>query len=75
MNASVLAPSGADPTPITNGQVVDLEPPPAIQGMPPLSATAMSSFASAAKGVTTKQEVNELDNKEGLIILNGAQPA
>jgi len=38
-----------------------------------LSATAMASFASAAKGVTTAQEVQEEGgNADGLLVLNGS---
>lgn len=52
---------------------MDIAPPPGIAGMPALSATAVASFASAAKGVTTVQEVKEEGgNKEGLLVLNGA---
>lgn len=73
VNTPVPIPTGADPLPNSNGAVVEIEPPPAIEGMPPLSGAAMSSFASAAKGVTTKQEMEELDNKQGLIVLNGSK--
>jgi poly(A) polymerase len=66
--------NGADPTP--NGAIppnVDLAPPPGLENMAPLSATAMASFASAAKGVTTAQEVQEEGgNTEGLLVLNGS---
>lgn len=68
-----IPPSGADPTPLATSQPLsetvkaNLEPPPAIEGMPPLSNVAMASFASAAKGVTTAEE-----GKEGLLVLNGA---
>ncbi|ORX35170.1 putative polynucleotide adenylyltransferase [Kockovaella imperatae] len=72
-------PIGADQTPATNGSHTegadganpqDIPPPPSIQGMPPLSATAMSSFASAAKGVTTAEKAEEVGNQEGLLVLN-----
>lgn len=67
-------PNGADPTP--NGTIpiaVDLAPPPGLENMAPLSATAMASFASAAKGVTTAQEVQEEGgNADGLLVLNGS---
>ena len=74
---SVAVPTGADPTPNgvrgMNGHAADdIAPPPGIEGMPPLSATAMSSFASAAKGVTTVEEVGEGGNQEGLMVLNKA---
>lgn len=46
----------------------DIAPPPAIQGMPPLSTTAMSSFASAEKGVVGVDG----PNPNGLIQLAGA---
>ncbi|KAK8844831.1 hypothetical protein IAR55_006681 [Kwoniella newhampshirensis] len=67
----VPVPNGADPIPPveSNGvQAVDIEPPPGIENMPPLSATAMSSFATAAKGVATDQD----SNSEGLLVLNGS---
>jgi len=74
-NTPIPIPTGPDLRPVSNGQLLDITldiaPPPAIQGMPPLSATAMSSFASAAKGVTTKEELDSLDNKEGVIVLSG----
>lgn len=44
-------------------------PPPAIEGMKPLSSESMAGFASAAKGVTTEAEAG--DNKAGLVVLNG----
>ena len=77
LKTAISSPAAPDPVPvpISNGAPIEVAPPPAIEGMPPLSATAMSSFASAAKGVTTRDEVNELDNKEGLIVLNGNGPA
>ncbi|WWD22616.1 hypothetical protein CI109_107109 [Kwoniella shandongensis] len=66
----VPIPNGADPVPppSSNGvQAMDIQPPPGIENMPPLSATAMSSFATAAKGVATDQD----SNSEGLLVLNG----
>lgn len=67
--ATVPVASGADPVPV-NGNVVvpELLPPPAIQGMPPLSTEAMAGFASAARGVTRGEGVNT----EGLTVSNGA---
>ncbi|TYJ53782.1 hypothetical protein B9479_005542 [Cryptococcus floricola] len=59
--------NGADPVPSQNGAgPVDLKPPPGIENMPPLSTAAMSSFATAAKGVAGAQD----ENKDGLIVLN-----
>jgi hypothetical protein len=58
--AALPIPTGADPVPANDSGIVDVQPPPAIEGMPPLSATAMASFASAAKGVTTKQEAGQV---------------
>ena len=71
VNVPIPIPSIGNLLPSANGKSLEIVPPPAIEGMPPLSATAMSSFASAAKGVTTKQEIGASDNKEGLIVLNG----
>lgn len=52
---------------------VNIAPPPGIEGMPPLSGAVVAGFASAAKGVTTAQEVkDEGGNKEGLLVLNNA---
>lgn len=70
-------PNGADPVPSNgtnphNPAPIDIAPPPGIEDMPPLSAAAMSSFASAAKGVTTKAEVGETNNEGGLLVLSGA---
>ncbi|ODN73700.1 hypothetical protein, variant [Cryptococcus amylolentus CBS 6039] len=63
----VPQPNGADPVPSQNGAgPVDLKPPPGIENMPPLSTAAMSSFATAAKGVAGAQD----ENKDGLIVLN-----
>lgn len=69
----VPIPTGADPTPNGTSHITtNLAPPPGIENMPPLSAAAMASFASAARGVTTAAEVKEEGgNKEGLLVLNG----
>lgn len=69
--------AGGDPVPAgANGSVsdIDIRPPPGIEDMPPLSATAMSSFASAAKGVTTKDDLGpgQNGNAQGLLVLNGS---
>lgn len=56
-----------DPLPPSTTAVEDIAPPPGIEGLPPLSATAIASFASAAKGVTT----NGADT-EGKVVLSGA---
>jgi len=71
---SLSVSTGADPTPNgTTSTNVDLAPPPGLENMAPLSAAAMASFASAAKGVTTAQEVQEEGgNAEGLLVLNGS---
>lgn len=70
-------PHAPDPAPAQNGSSVngtEIAPPPGLENVPPLSAAAMASFASAAKGVTTVQEVqDEGGNREGLLVLNGAQ--
>lgn len=69
-------PNAPDPVPTPNGTGAgrtDIAPPPGLENVPPLSAAAMASFASAAKGVTTVQEVqDEGGNREGLVVLNGA---
>jgi poly(A) polymerase len=72
MPAALPIPTGADPVPSNGNAELNVEPPPGIEGMPPLSTTAMSSFATAAKGVTTKQEAGESSNTDGLLVLNGA---
>lgn len=85
--ATLPVTAGGDPLPPgTNGsaQPTDLPPPPSIEGMPPLSATAMSSFASAANGVTTAQAGSEANANgtngqatstqtasDGKVVLNG----
>lgn len=80
--ASLPQTAGGDPLPpATNGSEIpsDLAPPPAIQGMAPLSATAMSSFASAANGVTTAPNTTNGTNGgtqtgDGKVVLNGVAP-
>jgi poly(A) polymerase len=77
--ASLPQTAGGDPLPpALNGANVasDLAPPPAIEGMAPLTATAMSSFASAANGVTTGPESTNGTNGapstgDGKVVLNG----
>ncbi|WVN87609.1 uncharacterized protein L203_102792 [Cryptococcus depauperatus CBS 7841] len=58
--------NGSDPVSSKIGEEVDIKPPPGIENLPPLSNAAMSSFATAAKGVATTQDFN----KEGLVVLN-----
>lgn len=68
----IPVPNGADPVPLKDGTgPVDFKPPPGIEDMPPLSTAAMSSFATAAKGVANPQD----ENKEGLVVLNQSAPA
>ncbi|KIS00523.1 poly(A) polymerase, partial [Cryptococcus deuterogattii 2001/935-1] len=68
----IPVPNGADPVPLKDGTgPVDFKPPPGIEDMPPLSTAAMSSFATAAKGVVNPQD----ENKEGLVVLNQSAPA
>jgi poly(A) polymerase len=72
--ASLPQTAGGDPLPPTsNGSSVlsEIAPPPAIQGMAPLSATAMSSFASAANGVTTDSSNGGPQSGDGKVVLNG----
>ena len=76
--ASLPVTAGGDPLPpSTNGSEVatNVEPPPAIQGMAPLSAAAMSSFASAANGVTTDAATSNGNRNgqegDGKVVLNG----
>lgn len=75
-NSTSTDPHAPDPVPAQNGTAAartDIAPPPGLENVPPLSAAAMASFASAAKGVTTVQEVqDEGGNREGLLVLNGA---
>ena len=75
-NSTSTDPHTPDPVPAQNGTAAartDIAPPPGLENVPPLSAAAMASFASAAKGVTTVQEVqDEGGNREGLLVLNGA---
>lgn len=78
MTAALPVTAGGDPVPQgTNGtaSTVDVKPPPGIENMPPLSATAISSFASAAKGVTTKEDAGpgQTGNPAGLLVLNGSK--
>ncbi|KAK4685893.1 poly(A) polymerase, partial [Tremellales sp. Uapishka_1] len=73
LTTTLPKPQGADPVSlplIAEPQAIDLAPPPGIENLPPLSAAAMASFASAAKGVTTDE-----DNKEGLLVLNSTAAA
>ncbi|XAO22401.1 hypothetical protein I312_101171 [Cryptococcus bacillisporus CA1280] len=68
----IPVPNGADPVPLKDGTgPVDFKPPPGIEDMPPLSTAAMSSFATAAKGVANSQD----ENKEGLVVVNQSAPA
>jgi poly(A) polymerase len=76
--ASLPVTAGGDPLPPSiNGSEVplDVQPPPAIEGMAPLSAAAMSSFASAANGVTNAEPGSTngagAENGDGKVILNG----
>lgn len=76
--ASLPVTAGGDPLPpSTNGSEVpaDVQPPPAIEGMAPLSAAAMSSFASAANGVTTEAATSNGNGTgqdgDGKVVLNG----
>ncbi|KAI9633303.1 putative polynucleotide adenylyltransferase [Dioszegia hungarica] len=75
LSAHVPTANDADPVP-TNGNSVmpDMAPPPAIQGMKPLSSESMAGFASAAKGVTTEKELEGAggSNAAGLMVLNGS---
>jgi poly(A) polymerase len=50
---------------------VDIVPPPGIEGMKPLSASVMSSFASAANGVVDVGEVGK-GGVEGRVVLSGS---
>lgn len=73
---AVPQPTGADPLPAAsaggNGHAADaIQPPPGIADMPPLSATAMASFATAANGVATQEAVGE-GNPEGRLVLNSS---
>lgn len=70
---AVPTPTGADPLPAGgNGHSADtIQPPPGIADMPPLSATAMASFATAANGVATQEAVGE-GNPEGRLVLNSS---
>ncbi|WWC57497.1 uncharacterized protein I303_100029 [Kwoniella dejecticola CBS 10117] len=78
----VPLPNGADPVPPsttkTNGSstaaAVSLPPPPpGIEGLPPLSATSLSGFATAANGVVNDSHTGK--NTDGLVVLNGAAAA
>ena len=75
--ASLPVTAGGDPLPpSTNGSDIpaDVQPPPAIEGMAPLSAAALSSFASAANGVTTDAATsngNGTQEGDGKVVLNG----
>jgi hypothetical protein len=76
--ASLPVTAGGDPLPpSTNGSEVatNVEPPPGIEGMAPLSAAAMSSFASAANGVTTDAATSNGNGNgqegDGKVVLNG----
>ncbi|ORY26955.1 Poly(A) polymerase central domain-domain-containing protein [Naematelia encephala] len=72
-SSSLSAPTGADPSIPNSSASVEVAPPPGIEDMPPLSATAMSSFASAANGVTTEDQAGGTNgNAEGLVMLKGA---
>jgi poly(A) polymerase len=74
--ASLPVTAGGDPLPpASNGSEIpsDVQPPPAIQGMAPLSAAAMSSFASAANGVTSDlNATNGTEGRDSKVVLNGA---
>jgi poly(A) polymerase len=66
--------NGPDPTPkngIHTNTSINIPPPPGIEGMKPLSAAVMSSFASAAGGVVEVGNVGQ-NGGEGRVVLNGA---
>nr|XP_019013940.1 poly(A) polymerase [Kwoniella pini CBS 10737]OCF52721.1 poly(A) polymerase [Kwoniella pini CBS 10737] len=72
--STVPLPNGADPVPpsILNGNsnaALPL-PPPGIENLPPLSATSLSGFATAANGVV--HDGHSGKNTDGLVVLNGA---
>ncbi|KAL7420428.1 polynucleotide adenylyltransferase [Cryptotrichosporon argae] len=73
LSTPLPVPVGADPDPAVPSTIpgdaanVEIQPPPGIENLPPLSEAARQSFASAANGVTKQTD----GGTEGFVVLNG----